>query len=149
MSSVSYSTLIDNIQANLYAILSVDATIKPYAEKIIDGIGVFNERLTGHGRVLIRAPLRKETKLTMGDKIRVDVTTEIQCICYQESQVRKLVDAVINALRTSQYAAVNSTLSWGMHWKNIDSTELKETPLDNNRVEYEIDIIVSYTVNAA
>lgn len=145
MTSVSYSTLIDNIQGNIYAILKADSTIRGYAEKIIDGIGSFQERQTGYGRCLIRAPEVKEKRIGM-NRYEIEVTTEIQCFSRQESNVRKLADAVRNVLHSSQYASINGTTSWGMKWKNIDSTNISESELDDGKVEYEIDVIVKYTV---
>jgi len=145
MVSVSYSTVIDSVQANIYTILNSNSTIKSYAEKIMDGIGSYQERQSGYGRCLIRAPQVSEKRITFNKWI-IDVTTEIQCFSRQEGLVRKLADAVREALNNAQYSDVNSTFEWSMSWKNIDSTNIRERELDDGRVEYEIDVIVKYVV---
>lgn len=148
MADVTYANVIDQIQANVYTILNADSTIKNYAEKIIDGLGTIQEQLTGYGKVRIRAPEVNEKRIIMGARTvyHLDVDVEIECITRSEGNVRKLADAVRNALKTAQYASSNASVAWNMSWFKIGKCSKSALPLDDKTTEYTYAIPLSYQV---
>ena len=145
MAGINYSNTIDEIQKNIYVILSTNATIKQYAEKVLDGLGTVQERTTGYGKVYINSPETDEKSLTQS-KILIKVTCEIECVTHKESQVRLLADAVRVALNNAKFAASNSTFAWNMSWFSVGKTSRTAMPLDDNTTEYRYSLPIQYQV---
>jgi hypothetical protein len=113
--AIPYSTIVDSSQEALVTILKDDATIAAYTTNILDGIPTSLLRGTGFPYLIVHTPVVKEERYTQ-TRFKIMLDFRIQVFDKKESNLRPLIDAVRNCLKTyqsyeRQYRLTNFTIN--------------------------------------
>lgn len=112
MTAVAYATLLDDIQTQVFNILSNDTTqtitfhnnttgtLKSNV-KVLDGIPQPLAKGEGFPYLLVRTPYTSKKRIT-STKFRITTTVPIWIFDTKEKNVRRILDAADNALKTNQ-----------------------------------------------
>lgn len=143
MTATTYANVRDNAQTTIYGILSTDATVATYTNNIVDGslYKIIEER--GFPYVIVNTPNVDEhsNRFLSNQAFKQEITLRISVASIKESVVRKLSDAVINALKTNQA----TTRAANLNWFKLRGASLRSYKMDNNDTVHIYDIDVGYT----
>lgn len=145
MAKTTYANAVTNIQSTIYGVISADSAVKalmaPPPYHIIDGSPYKLSRERGFPYIIVPSPtMSRNIRVLDNNTFEHDVSLTITIASIQESVVRSIADAVMNALKTNQA----TTRAANLYWFKVKSTSEKPVMLDNGDMTYQYDINIGY-----
>lgn len=143
--TTTFATLRNNIQSTIHEILKADAVVKTYTSNFYDGIPSDATR-GGFPYIINHTPRISPTRITMTKFKNVSVS-RIEVVSQKEGNVRKLADAVTDALYRNQ----DTTRAQEMCWFKATSGDPRPSILPRGDSErdikvWTIEIFAEYTL---
>lgn len=137
-SMVTYDTLIDTTQEEIYSIVKNNATVSAITTKVIDGLPYTSmQESSGFPYVQVQTPTYTSSKKTFSTFVVV-LTIPIVCFATKASVLRELTDAVRKAITDNR----NATTLVELDENRIPSTAFNQNLLNDGKT-----ILYQGTVN--
>lgn len=139
MVDTTYANVLDNAQTTIRNLLVADSTVTTYSPKVVDGTPEALTRGVGFPIVIVHTPEISEEFYSFTTK-KIMITFGIEVVGKVETNVRKLTDAVRNALSANQATTIGVKV-----FKFLNaSTSLGKDELPDGTPLYTNVITVSY-----
>ena len=137
---VTYDTLIDTTQEEIYSIISTDSTVSSLTTNIVDGLPITQmQRGIGFPYVKIPCPEYTEERYTF-TKSKVTLDLSITVYSTRASVLRELTDAIRKAITDNQ----DATSLVKLRNRKLPTGNYNESLLDNGKVLYENTLTATY-----
>ena len=141
MTATTYANVRTNVQSTLYTILTTNAAVKALCTHVLDGSIYKISEQRGFPYIIINTPTTFHNNRVMDNSnFTQEISVNIVVASIQESVVRSVADAVINALATSQ----STTRAAKMNWFKLLNTNLRPFLMDNGDTVHLYEINVGY-----
>ena len=138
---VTYAAFLNNAQANLWYLISNDATVKTFTTNVLDGIPRGLTEGTGFPYIIVPTPVTGgENYLTFKNK-KDKIIFKVPVYDRKESVLRPLCDAVRNACQTNTALFRNS---YGMLKFIAGETTMAYVMTPDRQVVYEYTLNLTY-----
>ena len=141
MAEVTYANFFSEAQANLWALVKNDATVKTFTPHVIDGIPLGLTQGIGFPYVIIPTPATGgEHYLTLTRKMKT-IVFKMEIFDRKEATLRSLLNAVSNVIESNKVLFSNS---YGMFKYLNSSGSMVYDIMEDNNVVYDYSLIATY-----
>ena len=141
MAEVTYANFFSEAQANLWALVKNDATVKSFTPHVIDGIPLGLTQGIGFPYVIIPTPATGgENYLTFTHKKKT-IVFRMEIFDRKEATLRSLLNAVSNVIESNKIVFNNS---YGMFKYLNSSGSMVYDIMEDNNVVYDYSLVATY-----